>query len=85
MYYTTPYLVIAVPGRVRKTKFGSPFFTWDDIIIRVCCRQPKLILGFGSGVFQCIFLFRRGFVFLQLFYLGNFYGGEWVFKIPILQ
>ena len=25
------------------------------LAIRVCCRQPKLIFGFGSSVFQCLF------------------------------
>ena len=27
---------------------------------RVCCRQPKLIFGFASSVFQCLFNFGVG-------------------------
>ena len=56
-----------------------------DLLTRVCCRQPKLILVFGSCVFQCVFLISEWVCFLQLLDSGNFYGGKWVFKTPILQ
>ena len=37
----------------------------STLTTRGCCRQPKLILGFASSVFQCLFQFPSGFVFFH--------------------
>ena len=84
----------ATPALCARSSGGgvqsSPLYwalAWEgvDVVGTACCRQPKLILGFGSILFQCLFLILERVCFLQLFSSGDFYGGKWVFKIHILQ